>query len=274
MEYFELINLSKEPFSTTPDPAFFYKPREHTECLHRLELSLRLKRGLNVILGEVGTGKTTLSRFFLRDFKDDNRDYEFFLIIDPAFQSEGAFLKSLADIMGVSKYGKSMIDCKNAIKNHLFDLVVGRGKTIVLFIDEGQNLNSKSIEVLRNLLNYETNEYKIIQLVILAQMEFMDLIKRHCNFADRINFTHVLNPLSREDTKEMIRYRLRNAGLDESRELFAEEALDLIYNHSSGYPRKVTMICHWALISMITRGMDVVNGDLVHDVIGNELRLV
>jgi type II secretory pathway predicted ATPase ExeA len=105
-------------------------------------------------------------------------------------------------------------------------------------------------------------------------MEFVKKIKQHHNFADRVNFSYALKPLSREDTKEMVRYRLSKAGLKDSRTFFTEDALEIIHHHTAGYPRKITKLCHWALIGMVTRSMNVVNGDIVHDVIGKEVSLV
>ena len=96
MDYFSILNLSKEPFSNSPDPDYFFQSRQHVGCLQKLELSLRLKRGLNIVIGDVGTGKTTLCRQLLRRFaKDENVATH--LILDPYFSSPLEFLKTVAE---------------------------------------------------------------------------------------------------------------------------------------------------------------------------------
>ena len=95
MEYFKLLNLEKEPFSNSPDPDYFFKSRQHKACLQKLELSLRLRRGLNVVIGEVGTGKTTLCRQIIKKFSRDE-EVETHLILDPHMADPKAFLPNLA----------------------------------------------------------------------------------------------------------------------------------------------------------------------------------
>ena len=172
MQYYEVLDLKKEPFSTSPDPDFLYRSMTHNAALKRLEVAIRLKRGLSVILGDVGTGKTTISRVILQEFANDD-DFIFHLILDPVYNSEFQFLKVLANMFGVVPNAQTTHDYKEEIKNYLFKKSVFENKTIVLLIDEGQKLTSNYIEVLRMLLNYETNEYKLLQLVILSQMELL-----------------------------------------------------------------------------------------------------
>ena len=97
MDYFRILNLSKEPFSNSPDPEYFFQSRQHLECLQKLELSLRLRRGLSVVIGDVGTGKTTLCRQLIRRFADEN-EVESHLILDPNFSSPSEFLATVAEI--------------------------------------------------------------------------------------------------------------------------------------------------------------------------------
>ncbi|MFH2049135.1 MAG: phage tail protein, partial [bacterium] len=101
MEYYEIIGLTKEPFSMAPDPDFFYQSRSHGECLNRLEISLRLNRGLNIIIGDIGTGKTTISRLLLRRFVDFGKNYKFYLILDPTWKDNQEFLMYLQKLFGI-----------------------------------------------------------------------------------------------------------------------------------------------------------------------------
>src|SRR3989338_7023877 len=177
MSYYKILNLKAEPFSTSPDPAFFYQSSGHRSALHRLEIAIRLRRGLSLILGDVGIGKTTLSRILLQTFANED-DFIFHMILDPNYKSEFQFLKTLAKMFGVVSMHKSTLDYKEAIEKFLFQKGVDENKTIVLVIDEGQKLNPSFLEILRTLLNYETNEYKLLQLVIFSQMELLPKIRK------------------------------------------------------------------------------------------------
>jgi general secretion pathway protein A len=271
MNYYELLGIRQEPFSTSPDPDFFFRSREHLECLQRLEIGIRLRRGLSIILGSVGTGKTTLSRILLQQFQREKDRFLFHLILDPDFGSEFEFLTGLVRLFGLNPEGRSTLEYKNAIQNYLYSKGVDEDKTIVLLIDEGQKLTPTYIEVLRTLLNYETNEFKLLQLVILAQLEFLPRIRRMKNFMDRITMSYMLNPLNETDTKEMIEFRLKQAGLNSDRRLFTEGAYRLIYLHTQGFPRKVTKLCHNALITTLTKQNQVVDETIIQSLIDKDL---
>jgi len=263
MHYFEILGLEREPFSSSPDPAFFYLSDEYRECLQRLEISIRLKRGLNIILGPVGTGKTTLSRVLYRMFQRESRDFVFHFILDPSFPTEFQFFSSLVKLFGIMPSGRSTFEYKEAIQNYLFQKGVEDKKTIVLLIDEGQKLSIRHLEILRNLLNYETNEYKLLQLLIFAQMEFTDRVKGVENFLDRVNMKYVFQPLNEVDTRKMIEFRLRIAGLNSGRSLFTDDAYMAIYGETLGYPRKIINLCHHALLTMMIKERKIIDGETI-----------
>jgi len=263
MNYYEILGLEREPFSSSPDPAFFYLSDDYRECLQRLEISIRLKRGLNIILGEVGTGKTTLSRVLYRMFQRESRDFIFHFILDPSFPTEFQFFSSLVALFDITPSGRSTFEYKEAIQNYLFQKGVDEKKTIVLLIDEGQKLSKPHLEILRNLLNYETNEYKLLQLLIFAQMEFSDRVKGVENFLDRVNLKYVFLPLNEINTRKMIEFRLRIAGLNSGRSLFTNDAYMAIYMETLGYPRKIINLCHHALLTMLIREKEIIDGEMI-----------
>ena len=270
MEYYEELGLRKEPFSTSPDPDFFFYSQEHKECIQRLEINIRLKRGLSVILGDVGTGKTTLSRMIIKLFDTFSSQYDFHLILDPAFESEFEFVKNLASVFDIKDTARSTFEYKMLVENFLYKRAVEENKVVVLVVDEGQKLTSLHIEALRTLLNYETNDFKLLQLIILAQSEFMVKIKRQPNFLDRISLGYVINPINEEDTKGLIQYRLKKAGYRGKYPLFSDEAVSKIYQYTQGYPRKITQFCHNVLIELLRNGKDQVEEDMVVSVIRKE----
>ncbi|MFC1556157.1 ExeA family protein [candidate division KSB1 bacterium] len=271
MEYYKLLNLTKDPFSTSPDPSFFYNSYEHKECLNRLEIAIRLRRGLSVVLGEVGTGKTTISRMLIQRFAKEKNNFIMRIIMDPTFKSEFEFMRNLCASFGIETSSRSSFEYKNDLENYLLQKGVKEKKVVVLIVDEGQKLTPTYIEVLRMLLNYETNEYKLLQLVIFAQSEFVHKMRRQPNFLDRISMNYVLNPLNEEDTKGLINTRLERSGLNDGRILFTDKAIKLVHMHTQGFPRRISMFCHNALIETIRTNKKVVDEKTVLNLVRHEI---
>ncbi|MFA4915119.1 MAG: AAA family ATPase [Syntrophales bacterium] len=257
MDYFRILNLNREPFSNSPEPEFFFPSLEHTGCLQELELAVRLRRGLNVVIGDVGTGKTTLCRQLLLKFAASEKDgerIEAHLLMDPAFTNPREFLSVVAMTFGVA--GSDSLDSewqlRESIKNYLFKSAVDDERTVVLLIDEGQKLPDFCLELLREFLNYETNEYKILQIVIFAQREFEQTLKRMMNVADRVNLYYFLNPLNFRETRGMVISRLAKAGdTDKAPSLFTYPGLWALYMATGGYPRKIVTLCHQIILALI-----------------------
>lgn len=269
MSYYKLLSLEKEPFSTSPDPDFFYRSISHETALKRLEIAIRLRRGLSIVLGDVGTGKTTLSRMLLQVFKEED-NFIFHMILDAGYKSEFQFLLSLIRMFGIKPAFKSTLDFKEALERYLFQKGVEENKTIILLIDEGQKITPENLEVLRTLLNYETNEYKLLQLVIMAQVELLPRIKRIRNFMDRIALKYTINPLDEIETKEMIEFRLRQAGFNSQNSLFSDQAIRLIYQHTQGYPRRIALLCHDALEMLVMKERSKVDIEIINSLILQE----
>lgn len=141
MDYFRIIHLIKEPFSNSPDPDYFFQSQQHVECFQKLELSLRLRRGLNVVIGEVGTGKTTLCRQLIRRFAGD-KDCETHLVLDPYFSSSSEFLATIAEMFTGAQPPADANDwqLKEIIKKYIFRKGVDANKIVILIIDEGQKI--------------------------------------------------------------------------------------------------------------------------------------
>ncbi|MBW2286020.1 MAG: AAA family ATPase [Deltaproteobacteria bacterium] len=255
MDYFKILNFDREPFSNSPDPDFFYESGQHLECLQKMELSVRLRRGLSVVIGDVGTGKTTLCRQIIRKLSADDK-VETHLILDPYFSTPREFLSALAEMMSREAPHEGATDWQlnEIIKRHLFQQGVDRDRITVLIIDEGQKIPAHCLEILRELLNYETNAYKLLQVVIFAQREFQEFLDDHHNFADRINMRHDLLPLGFRETRAMIQFRLERAhGMTKGGASFSRPAVWAIYRATRGYPRKIINLCHRLTLNLIVR---------------------
>lgn len=275
MSYYKVLAFEKEPFSTSPDPEFFYLSKEHEAALTNILIELRLKRGLSVILGDVGTGKTTLSRKLIQELKERD-DFILHIVLDPSFESGTTFLTSLArnfDINGIaSGVPATLLDLRESLERFLFQKGVTENKTVTLIIDEAQKLDDGLLETLRVLLNYETNEFKLLQLVLLGQLELHYKIMNIPNFFDRISLKYTLNPLSFDETREMIEFRIRQAGYRAKMHLFLDEAIREVYQYSRGYPRQVTMLCHKALKNLVLKGKFVVDASLIREITEEEIK--
>ncbi|MCG6533404.1 MAG: AAA family ATPase [Syntrophales bacterium LBB04] len=256
MDYFSVLNLKREPFSNSPDPELFYPSRNQVECLQRLEMAIRLRRGLNVVLGEVGTGKTTLCRRLIQQISsaEGKEDIELHLVMDPSFSSPVEVLSFIAGAFGLNGPDQEKSDwrLKEAIKNYLFAKGVEEGKIVVLLIDEGQKLPDFCLEILREFLNYETNDSKLLQIVIFAQEEFRETINKLDNFADRINLCYSLAPLGYLETCRMVEFRISQTSESGAvMRLFTWPGLFALYLSTAGYPRSINMLCHHVVLALI-----------------------
>jgi general secretion pathway protein A len=261
MDYYKILNFEMEPFSNSPDPGLFYSSAQHLEALQKLEISIRLKRGLNIITGDIGTGKTTISRQLIQKISRDD-SIKCYLVLDPGFSSGISFLKYLLHLFEPEKKYESDDEnvLKESIKEHLFTNGVDKDINIVLIIDEGQKLSLPCIEILRELLNFETNNQKLLQIIIFAQKEFNQSLEQILNFQDRINFYYKLNPLNFKDSKRLINYRLEKCFIKGKKTtLFTPLGYFLIYMATKGFPRKIVTLCHQIMLSLIIKNKTKAN---------------
>ena len=273
--YYSILGFEQEPFSTSPDPEFFYHTKEHDRALNNILIELRLRRGLSVIFGDVGTGKTTLSRKLVQEL-NKRGDIIFHIILNPSFSNEGQFLASLVRNFnieiaeGVDLKNVDILEMRDAIEKFLIQKSIEENRTITLIIDEAQKLDLATLETLRLLLNFETNQFKLIQMVLLGQLELYSKVVHMSNFMDRISFKFTLNPLDAVETKELINFRIQKAGYRGTKSLFLDEAISEIYNYTHGYPRKINMLCHKILAELVMRNLDIADRILVQEVIRNQ----
>jgi len=271
MEYYKLIGLDKEPFSNSPDPGLFFRSASHGECLNLLEIGIRLRRGLHVVCGEVGTGKTTLSRMLIRSLSEDS-SIKVLLILDPQFESSYEFTSSIYSELFNTIHSPNLTrrELLERIKKEIHRISLYDNKNIVFIIDEGQGLNIDSIETIREILNFETNSEKLVQFVIFAQNEFFALIDKTENFKDRINELIVIDRLSFEETRELIQWRIAASGHTAPTKIFPKRTCKAIYKITKGRPRQTIKICHKALVNTILNNKDFVSSKIVKSCIAAE----
>ena len=265
MSYYLAMGLTREPFSNSPDPDMLYRSRTHLECLQHMEIGVRLRRGLNVVLGAVGAGKTTLARELTRVLGADG-DIEAYLLDDPACSSTTDLLLSILTLFGLdaaSMWRDPMI-LKEVVKAELARRSGEQGRTVALIIDEGQKITPDCLELLRELLNFETATHKLLQIVIFAQSEFEETLAARPNLDDRVNYRYRLECLSRDETRRMIETRLAHCAPEgEAPAVFTPAALRRIHRRTGGHPRKIVRLCHLSMLLAVGFGKPRVSWWLV-----------
>jgi len=274
VSYYKLLGLEREPFSTSPDPHFFFLSAAHRAALYRLRIAVKLQRGLCLVLGDVGTGKTTLSRRLAQLLPQDG-PIDLHVILNPYFESDQQFLITLMESFHVEVPSPAppIRTMLSAIERHLFSRVVEEGRIVTLLIDEAQQLSASNLEMLRALLNYETHDTKLLQLILMAQLEFLPTLRAIRNLWDRISLRYMLNPLDEQETKDLIHFRLRQAGFMDREALFNDEAIHEIYQATQGYPRRIALLCHDALERLVMDKQPIVSAALIRTLVGKEREL-
>jgi general secretion pathway protein A len=254
--YQSFYGFREMPFNITPDPRFLFLSPTHQEALAHLRYGVQEKKGFIVLVGEVGCGKTTLCRRFLNDL--DPTRYDTALILNPRV-TETQMLKAILSELGETKLARSQNDLVAQVNRVLLDRI-GKGRDIVLIIDEAQNLKFEVLEQIRLLSNLETDKQKLLQIVLLGQPELKQVLAREelRQLRQRILIHYELHPLSASDMNHYIQHRLTLAG-GGGRPMFTSWALRTIHRSSGGIPRLVNNLCDKAILSAFVRESDEVN---------------
>ena len=241
--YLQLYGLKESPFNITSDPKFFYESSSHKEALAALFYGIQEKKGIILITGEVGTGKTILCQTLLSRLPQETKTS---LILNPYF-SEVQLLKAIVEDFGLGAVKKSRLDIIKKLNSFLVETNF-KGGNAVLIIDEAQNLTNRQLEQVRLLSNLETSREKLLQIVLFGQPELTDKLKRPDlrQIRQRIFVKYDLSPLREEEISRYVEHRLQKARVDNISIL--PESYGLIYNFSKGIPRLINMLCDRALL--------------------------
>jgi general secretion pathway protein A len=262
--YCEFYGLSEKPFTITPNPRFIFLNRNHREAFAHLLYGIDTHAGFIAMIGEVGTGKTTLLRALLSRL--DPEKYRSALIFNPCL-SGTELLEAVCRELCVEVSRRNSLGYLDSLNSFLLE--ENRcGRTVVLVIDEAQNLTPELLEQLRMISNLETEEDKLIQIVLAGQPELDDLLGRHDlrQLSQRITVRCRLTPMGLSDTSDYIRHRLRIAGC-RIPDFFHPGAVRKIQRHSGGIPRLINVACEQALVMAWTRESLSVSPAMVGQVI-------
>jgi len=253
MDYLSFFNLNEDPFRLTPDPHFFYPSQEHNDVLFSLDYVIEQKEGFSLIVGEPGTGKTTILRVFIDKWKDRA---EIALIMTPRLSPE-EFLQAVLEDLNIHTGTNNKNEMIKAFRDVLVEHSLSN-KTVIIVVDEAQNLPHETLEELRLLSNLETEKEKLLQIMLVGQQELKKklLSENLKQLNQRITVKATLNALNAVETQDYINFRLRKAG--KGSVIFEDDAIKLIYKLSKGIPRLINLLSSRSLMAAYIEGTNFI----------------
>jgi general secretion pathway protein A len=268
--YEEFYGFVQSPFTLAPDPRFLYLSESHDEATRLLLQSIRRKEGFIVLTGDIGTGKTTLCRALLQHL--DTTTFTS-LILNPFLSVEELMREVLLDFGVVSREGvrsgriaqATKHDLISTLHEFLLSLVPIKGSG-VLIIDEAQHLSPQVLEQIRIISNLETNEAKLLQIVLVGQLNLLDVLAEADmrQLDQRISLRAMLKPLGREEIEAYIAHRL-SVARGSSALMFDAAAFDAVQAYTAGVPRVINLLCDRALMIGAQLGVSVINPEIIDE---------
>jgi general secretion pathway protein A len=272
--YEEYYGFTEKPFSLTPDPKFLFKSESHANAFELLQYAVRRREGFVVITGDIGTGKTTLCRALLEQI---DRNTFTALVLNP-FLSEEDLLKLILQDFGVVsrddvKRGRLANVSKQELIETIYDFLLSLlplRASAVLIIDEAQNLPIPVLEQIRILSNLETDKEKLLQIVLVGQLNLNPLLKapQMRQLDQRVSIRYQLRPLSRDEVAAYVSHRLTVAGASAS-VTFQPKALDVMHGRTQGIPRLINLVCDRCLLAAYSARTNRVSREMVYQAAEN-----
>ena len=257
--YLDYYGLKEPPFSITPNPRFLFFSAKHREAFNHLLYGIRERKGFVQLTGEVGAGKSTLCRALLEEL---GNNYSTALILNPVLDPDG-LVRNIASEYGLQVEGMDRFEMINEI-NHFLLTQLEQGRDTVLIIDEAQTLTNDLLEQVRLLSNLETDDRKLLQIVLMGQPELRDRLNDPAlrQLRQRITVRYHLNSLKPVEVGEYIHHRLTVSGANGSPH-FTAPALWRVHHYSGGIPRLVNAVCDKCLLAGFVQQRDQIDFRMV-----------
>ncbi|QOC22174.1 AAA family ATPase [Wenzhouxiangella sp. AB-CW3] len=265
----QVLGLERHPFPVTPDANSYFLPRGREAALAELAHCIEARRGILLVTGEIGLGKTTLLRRLLADFDPDTLEYA---LIFNTFLRGGELLQAICSDFGLDA-GDSVSDNLERLNHFLIDRAEA-GRTCLLVLDDAQNLDAESLEMIRLLSNLETDQHKLLQILLCGQPELDDRLSAPNlrQLSSRIVYRLDLEPLSRAELSDYVRFRLDAAG-SAGRIGISASALRCLWQCSKGNPRRIHLLLDRCLYALIGAAQQHISVAMVRQAAG-ELEMV
>ena len=257
--FLEFFGLQEQPFGMTPDPAYLYASKTHSEALSSLLRGIADTRGFLSLIAEPGMGKTTLLYQLLEELRDAART----VLIFQTECTSREFIEYILQDLGVNVTGMGLVAMHGKLNEILFEQLL-KGKRFVLVVDEAQNLDDSVLETVRMLSNFETHNAKLLQIILAGQPRLAAKLAqpRLSQLRQRIAVLSHLEPFNVEETRRYIDHRLKVAGY-RGEPIFDTASIRLVAGESKGIPRNINNICHNALLLAYARGQHTVGVEIV-----------
>jgi general secretion pathway protein A len=256
--YEEYWGLTTAPFQNVPDPNFFFLSAQHREALARLLYTVKHNKGAALVVGDVGCGKTTLSRALILQLAEDK--YDVGLVTNPSLPGND-FLEEIDLQLGITPGSSNKVTLLRGLNDRLL-ANAQEGKETVLIVDEAHSIRDPAVfEELRMLLNFQLNDRFLMTLILMGQPEIKEIISRIKQLEQRIAIRFHLKPLDQSETVQYITYRLQKAGA--KRAIFSQEGLQLLWQLSRGVPRTINTLCDLCLLEGYASRAQTVDAGLV-----------
>ena len=257
--YLEYYGLSEPPFNITPNPRFLFYSAKHREAFNHLLYGIRERKGFVQLTGEVGAGKTTLCRALLDQL---GNNFSTALILNPALDPD-QLIKSVATEFGLNTKGLDRLETITEI-NHFLLEQMAQGRETVLIIDEAQNLTNDLLEQVRLLSNLETDDRKLLQIVLMGQPELRDRLNHHNlrQLRQRITVRYHLRPLKYTEIAQYVQHRLGVSG-GKGPPYFTAPAIWRIHRYTKGIPRLINALCDKCLLAGFVHARDRIDFRMV-----------
>ena len=269
MKAYRYFGLSENCFAPSPNPRYLYMTDQTNACLFKCKFVIEERQGLSLIVGKIGYGKTSVLRELVNGYIDDP-NYKIATLPNGSFPTEMQLAKAISSEFDLPAR-RSLVAQMDEIRNFAVQ-VYGEGGNVLLIIDEAQNLRGAQFDFLRELLNYETDEAKVIQIVIAGQPEIETKLQTKPALVSRIILNNYLDTFTYDDMLAALEHRVAVAGRKKLTEVMDDSACKTLYVASRGVPREIMKIANASMLLGALNEMRPINDDLIKAAVENILR--